>query len=95
MQSQFQIEEKFAQLFSESFYKSLFSGETVKTSYDMALNLLRTKSKDNLGNSAYTCYTCCCAHPHTNDCSWKNNFASTSFGIYDSHKLHDFQCECP
>ncbi|KRX03167.1 P-loop containing nucleoside triphosphate hydrolase [Pseudocohnilembus persalinus] len=45
------------------FYKQIFQGQSINYAYNFAL----TKIKDE----NIQCFTCCCAHPHSDNCQWK------------------------
>ena len=37
-------------------------------------------------------FSCCCAHPHTDDCKWMERFKEV--GAVKAHELHMPKCQC-
>ena len=71
VQSNLKIQDKAAQIFSKSFYMELMQGNSIKQAFKSAKDSLIAKHHSS-------CYTCCCAHKHTDSCLWYLD----SFGFF-------------
>ncbi|EGR32937.1 hypothetical protein IMG5_066230 [Ichthyophthirius multifiliis] len=58
---------------------NLILGKTIQQAFESASLTLKSKLHDN-------CYTCCCAHKHSNDCEWQQ-YAMDN-GYTKAHLLH-------
>ncbi|KAL4481101.1 hypothetical protein ABPG72_015056 [Tetrahymena utriculariae] len=86
VQSNLKIQDKAAQIFSNSFYMGLMKKYTIRQAFNSAKDALIAKHHQ-------ACYTCCCAHQHTDKCEWLQY--AMDHGYQEAHKLHEqYSCEC-
>ncbi|KAL4434529.1 hypothetical protein ABPG74_007313 [Tetrahymena malaccensis] len=86
VQSNLKIQDKAAQIFSNSFYMGLMKRYSIRQAFNCAKDALIAKHHQ-------ACYTCCCAHQHTDKCEWLQY--AMDHGYQEAHKLHEqYSCEC-
>ncbi|EAS04920.2 CHAT domain protein (macronuclear) [Tetrahymena thermophila SB210] len=86
VQSNLKIQDKAAQIFSNSFYMGLMKRYTIRQAFNCAKDALVAKHHQ-------ACYTCCCAHQHTDKCEWLQY--AMDHGYQEAHKLHEeYACDC-
>ncbi len=83
--SQVEILDEASALFSRHFYHGLFEGETPQRAFEHA--------KRTVVGSHLQMQSCCCAHPHKENCKWLE--VARKEGFSAAHKLHVSNCKCP
>ena len=88
VQSDLQIRDSVAQVFSELFYERLFSGMGIKHSFDYAMTNVKNRCEKK------DIFSCCCAHKHDPNCEWWESRQNNENQRY-AHERHLPTCMCP
>ena len=82
IQRETKIADKISKDFSKHFYSGILSCQTIKDSFNSAIESIKSHYKNQ--KSSY--HSCCCSHLHKEDCLWaKENH---------SHNDHTPKCKC-
>ena len=81
----FKIQDEAARTFGKAFHSALVQGSSYEEAYRHA------KSSVAGSMDPHSIYSCCCAHPHTDDCLWKKELEK--MGQIKAHELHLPTCK--
>ena len=82
----FKVQDEAARSFGKVFHSALVQGMTYQDAFTSAQNFIAAHQEAN------KIYSCCCAHPHKDDCTWSEK--AKEIGHLKAHELHMATCKC-
>ena len=82
IQRETKIVDKISKDFSKHFYSGILSCQTIKDSFNSAIESIKSHYKNQ--KSSY--HSCCCSHLHKDDCLWASK--TRSFDFTKAHNEH-------